>query len=127
MNWVCAACLAAAFTRARFGKATRLCVRTLTFSRRLPSGWSLPSMRLYLDDFTGSMDRSDSRPRLWRCLVPIPNEDEIHRTRWGLSCSDDSAIDPEGETSSRTPTMLVLPSCLGNTLGFRERPPFEAH
>jgi hypothetical protein len=43
VNRVWAACLAAAFTRSRFGgKAIRLCVRTLTSSRRLPSGWPFP-------------------------------------------------------------------------------------
>ena len=34
----------------------------------------------------------------------------------------DAAIDPDGAASSRITTMLMLPSCLGNTLGLREQP-----
>ena len=72
----------------------RLCVRALPPSRGLPSGRPLPSARLVsCDGFIGTMNRSDSRPRLGcalrQCLARIPRRRPSRRTRSGLSCSND--------------------------------------
>jgi hypothetical protein len=38
----------------------------------------------------------------------------------------EAAFDPGGASPSRISTVHMLPSCLGNTLGLRDLPPFEA-
>jgi len=120
----------------------RLCVRALAPSRGFPSGRPLPSARLVsFDGFIGTMNRSDSRPRLEcelrRCLARIPRRGPIRRTRDLLDPGGplmfrrspsvhDPAFDPGGATPSRLPTAHMLPSLSGNQLGLRDLPPFEA-
>ena len=76
------------------GKASRLCVRTLAFSRGFPSGRPLPSTRLVsFGGFIGTMSRSDSRPQLGSALrfslARRPRRRPSRRTRPGLLGSDD--------------------------------------
>jgi hypothetical protein len=106
-NRVWAACLAAAFTRSRFGsKATRFCVRTLASRAGSPRGGPFPPCVSLPDDFTGTMNQSDSRPqlgqRLWQCLAAVlPLEtnpaDLVGPLMFrSLPSMRDPAIDPDG-------------------------------
>ena len=138
MKRVWAACRAAAFTRARLGgRAIRPSVRPLASPLGVPSGRPLPSAHLVsFDGVIGTMNRSDSRPSARAATPAVPRCRPPPETSPAapvgplmfrrLPSMRDPAFDPGGASPSRVATAIMLPSWIGNPLGLRELPPFEA-
>ena len=116
--------LAASLTRARFaGRVTRLCVRTLAFSRGSSSGRPLPSAHLVsFGGIISSMGRSDSRPQLGGALrfslAPRP------RRSVAVSLSDGAhaAFDRQNGSASTTFQLSRLTTRIPHNPCLRFRP-----